>query len=120
MIKTFFFVEIIGLLGLVRLVTASRLSRLFAGLAVLFVILCIAAKYVPAVAGLTGTEPARYASQLINAGILQTGSGMAVPVIAAILFGASSLAPGRRWWGLDALFVLWCLGFFGLWGYTLL
>lgn len=120
MIKTFFYIEAIGALGVIRALSAAKTSRVFASLTVLVALIAIAAKYVPALAGLTDTDPARYADWITKAGVLGTGDGMAVPLGVTLLFGISALAPGRRWWLLDALFILCALGFFGLYAYTLL
>jgi len=120
MIKTFFYVEAIGVLGFIRFLSARRASRVFAALTVITALIALAAKYIPPLAGLTGTEPARYADMVLKAGVHSTGDGMVLPAAATVFFAISALAPGRRWWLLDALFVLAALGFFGLWTYTLL
>lgn len=119
MIKTFFFIEFVGGLALVRLFTAVGPSRIAALAALLTALIGIAAKYVPPLAGLTGSAPARLAAQIVNQGILHQGSGMALPFAVSALFALSWRLQGRRWWGLDALHALAALCFFGLWIYTL-
>lgn len=120
MIKTFFYVECIGVLALIRSFSARGSSRLAALAALLVTLVGVAAKYGPALAGLIGTEIGRTADLIVKAGLLQEGSGMVLPLAVSALFGLSALLPGRRWWVLDALHLIAALGFFGLWTYTLL
>lgn len=120
MIKTFFYVEGIGALGLIRAITATGLSRMFAFLTVVISVAAIAAKYVPPLAGLSGSEPAQIADGFLKAGIFMQGDGMVLPVLVTALFALSAFVRGRRWWMLDGVFALAALGFFGLFGYTLL
>lgn len=115
MIKTFFYTELIGLLGLIRALSASRASAWAGAGAFLIGAIAIAAKYVPRLANLTGTEIARSAAHVVNA-----GEGMALPLAATLILALSAILPGRRWWGIDALHVICAAIFFGLWGYTLL
>jgi len=118
MIKTFFYVEVIGALALIRGFSAKSTSRLLALLALFVALIGVAAKYVPPLAGLTGTDIARYAAQIVNQGVLQDGSGMALPLVVSLLFAASWRAAGRRWWMLDAIHLVCACAFFGLWAYT--
>ncbi len=118
MIKTFFYIEVIGALALVRLFVASGPSRIAALLTVLVALVGVAAKYVPPLAGLTGETPGRIAAHIVNQGVITQGSGMALPVTASLLLALSWRLRGHRWWGLDALHLLCAIGFFGLWIYT--
>jgi hypothetical protein len=92
-IKTFAYVEIIGLLGLIRAIGAAGTSRWMGLGAFILAITAVAAKYGPALTGLTGTEIGNTAAHLINA--------------------------GRKHWLLDAVHALCACAFFGLWIYTL-
>ena len=118
MIKTFFYIEVIGALALTRCFVARGPSRLFALGSLGIALLGVAAKYVPPLAGLTGSEPARIASLIVNQGVLDAGSGMALPIAVSALFAMSWRAQGRRWWALDALHLCAALCFFGLWVFT--
>lgn len=118
-IKTFFFIELIGCLALIRVFTSSRASRHAALGALLLAAVGIAAKYVPPLAGITAPEILRIASQITNLGIFKSQSGMALPICVSLLFALSWCLEGRRWWGLDALHALAAAGFFSLWIYTL-
>lgn len=120
MIKTFFYVEFVGLLALLRVFSASGSSRLAALLAFCVALIGIAAKYVPPLAGLMGTDLARYADHIVNSGVLRDGSGMALPLVVSLLFAVSAFLPGRRWWALDFVFAIAATGFWGLYVYTLL
>lgn len=113
-IKTFAYVEIIGLLGLIRAIGAAGTSRWMGLGAFILAITAVAAKYGPALTGLTGTEIGNTATHLINA-----GSGMALPIAVSLVMLASYLAPGRKHWLLDAVHALCACAFFGLWIYTL-
>ena len=115
MIKTFFFIEFVGLLALIRCFVASQGSRLAALFSVAFALVGIAAKYIPPLAGPTGGEAARVASWIVNQGVFAQGSGMALPIIVSALFALSWHLKGRRWWGLDLLHLIAALVFFGLW-----
>ncbi len=118
MIKTFFYIEVIGALAVVRVVVSSGPSRRAALATFLVALLGIGAKYVPALAGLTGTDVGRIAAQIVNQGMISAGSGMALSVVVSVLFALSWRLEGRRWWGLDALHLICAIGFFGLWIYT--
>lgn len=120
MIKTFFFIEFIGLLAILRIFTAKGPSRIAALAAFLVALIGVAAKYVPPLAGLIGTEIGRIAAQIVNQGVISAGSGMALPILVSVLFALSWRMEGRRWWGLDALHGIAVVAFFGLWVYTLL
>ena len=120
MIKTFFFIEVIGALALLRIFVAKGPSRLAALATVVIAFIGIAAKYVPPIAGISGTEVGRMASLILNQGVFKAGSGMALPVIVSLLFALSYRLQGRKWWRLDHLHLLCALGFFGLWVYTLI
>ncbi len=54
MIKTFFYIEVIGALALVRIFVAKGPSRIAALATVVIALIGIAAKYVPPIAGLMG------------------------------------------------------------------
>ena len=118
MFKTFFYVELIGGLALLRVFTAKGPSRIAAYITFIIALIGVAAKYVPPLAGLTGTDIGRVASQIVNQGVLDAGSGMALPIIVSVFFLMSSRMRGRRWWGLDAVHFIIALCFFGLWIYT--
>lgn len=118
MIKTFFFVEVIAVLALIRAIVGKGASRLAALASFALAIVAIAAKYGPPLAGLVGTEIGRIADLITKAGVLNSGSGMAMPIAVSLLFALSAFVTGRRWWALDALHALAALGFFGLWIYT--
>lgn len=115
MIKTFFYVEAIGVLGLIRAMVATGPSRWAALGAFVLALTGVAAKYVPPVVGLTGSDIGRSAAQVVNA-----GGGMALPLGVSLVLALSALLKGRRWWLLDAAHLLGATLFFGLWGYTLL
>lgn len=118
MFKTFFYVELIGLLAVIRVFTAKGPSRIAAALTLFIALIGVAAKYVPPLAGLTGSEIASIASKVVNQGVLEAGSGMALPIIVSVFFLMSSRMKGRRWWALDAIHFVIALSFFGLWIYT--
>lgn len=118
MIKTFFYIELVGALALIRCFTASGPSRLAALGALLIALIGVAAKYLPPLAGLTGGEAGRIAARIVNQGVLDAGSGMALPIAVSIVFALSWRAQGRRWWALDALHLIAALTFFGLWMFT--
>ncbi len=118
MIKTFFFIEVIGALALIRVFVASGPSRRAALGAFVLALIGVAAKYVPPLAGLTGTEPARIAAMIVNQGVIQAGSGMALPIAVSALFALSWHLEGRRWWTLVAIHLVAALAFFGHWIYT--
>ena len=118
MIKTFVYIEFIGALALIRVFSAKGPSRIAALGAFTIAFVGIAAKYVPPLAGLSGTDIARLASQIINQGVITAGSGMALPLAVTFLFALSWRMQGRRWWALDALHLIAALGFFGLWAVT--
>ena len=120
MIKTFFYIEVIGALALVRIFVAKGPSRIAALATVVIALIGIAAKYVPPIAGLNGTGIGRMTSLILNQGIFNAGSGMALPVLVSLLFALTYRLQGRKWWGLDLLHLLCALGFFGLWAFTLL
>lgn len=115
MIKTFFYIEFVGVLGLLRAIVATRGARWAAFGSFILALVGVAAKYVPPVMGLTGTEIGRSAAQIINA-----GGGMALPIAVSLVFALSAFLPGRRWWILDALHLLGALIFGGLWAYSIL
>ncbi|MGB7319048.1 MAG: hypothetical protein WBC85_13870 [Planktotalea sp.] len=115
MIKTFFYVEVIGALALVRVFVARGPSRRAALVAVMIALIGIGAKYIPPLAGLTGSEAARVASFIVNQGVIEAGSGMALPIAVSAAFALSWHLEGRRWWGLDAAHLIMALAFFGLW-----
>ena len=118
MIKTFFYIEFVGALALVRVFSSSGASRGAAALAFLIALLGVAAKYAPPLAGLTGTDVGNIASRLVQQGIIDAGSGMALPIIVSVTFMMSWRMVGRRWWALDALHLIAAICFFGLWIYT--
>mgnify|MGYP000642763196 CR=1 FL=1 len=120
MIKTFFYVELIGILALLRCIVGTGPSRGAAFAAFGVALVGVSAKYVPPLAGLTGTDIGRVAANVVNQGVISAGSGMALPLIVTLLFALSWRMQGRRWWALDALHALAALVFFGLWIYTLL
>lgn len=115
MIKTFFYTEIIGALGLLRGMVASGPSRMAALAAAAIGLLALAAKYIPPIAGLTGTDSGNIAAQIVH-----MADGMALPLAATCALALSAFLKGRRWWVIDALHVGLAAVFFGLWGYTLL
>ena len=118
MIKTFFYIEFIGILAVLRVFTAKGPSRVAALMTLLAALIGIAAKYVPPLAGLTGTEIGRIGAQIVNQGVISAGSGMALPIIVSVLFALSWRMGGRRWWALDAMHLIAAFGFFGLWIFT--
>jgi protein-S-isoprenylcysteine O-methyltransferase Ste14 len=118
MIKTFFYIEFIGILSLIRILVSRGPSRWAAFAALSIALVGVAAKYVPPLAGLIGTDLGRVASWIVNQGVLQAGSGMALPLLVSILFALSWRLAGRRWWVLDALHLIAAICFFGLWYFT--
>lgn len=118
MIKTFFYVEVIGALAVIRLFSAIGASRWLAFATVVIAATGTAAKYVPPLAGLTGTEIGRTAAMIVNQGVITPGSGMALPILTSAVFALSWRAKGQRWWLLDALHLICAISFFGLWIYT--
>lgn len=118
MIKTFFYIEFVAALALIRSIVATGRARRFALLSLGVALIGIAANFLPPLIGLTGTDWARIASRIVNQGIFETGSGMALPIAVSALFALSWRAEGRRWWALDALHLIAALGFFGLWVFT--
>ncbi|WP_293449971.1 hypothetical protein [Planktotalea sp.] len=120
MIKTFFYIEFIGVLSLIRTFVSRGPSRWAAFTAFSVALAGVAAKYVPPLAGFIGTDVGRIASRIVNQGVFQSGSGMALPVLVSLLFALSWRLAGRRWWGLDALHLIAAICFFGLWYFTLL
>lgn len=117
MFKTFFYVEIIGVLALIRVFSSKSPSRIAALLAFVVALIGVAAKYVPPLAGLTGTDIGRIASHIVHLGVFEAGSGMALPILVSVIFMMSWRMMGRRWWLLDAFHLLMALSFFGLWVY---
>ncbi len=112
-IKAFLYTEVIGALGFIRMIVATRSAKWAAFGTFLLGLLALAAKYIPAVTGLTGTNIGNNAAQLIAA-----GDGMALPLAASLTFLLSAVLPGRRWWVLDVVHLIAFLGFCGLWIYA--
>ncbi|MEP5152702.1 hypothetical protein [Planktotalea sp.] len=119
LIKTFFYVEFVGALALIRSNSAKGPSRIAAILALLVALIGVAAKYLPALEGFADTDAGLFASTLVHQGVLNEGSGMALPFAVSTLFGLSCVLKGRRWWVLDVIFAIAACAFFGLWIYTL-
>ncbi|MGH1578351.1 hypothetical protein [Planktotalea sp.] len=118
MIKTFFYIEVVGVLALIRVFVASGPSRIAALIATLVALVGVAARFAPSLAGVSGTEAGRLAASIVNQGVFTAGSGMALPIVVSLIFALSWRLRGHRWWALDAVHLLAAIGFFGLWIYT--
>lgn len=119
MIKTFFYIEFVGVLAAIRANVAKGPAR-FAALTALFVaLLGIAAKYLPAMEGMSDSGAGRLASSIVHQGVINEGSGMALPFAVSAFMALSFFLRGRRWWMLDAIHFIAAAAFFVLWMYSL-
>mgnify|MGYP000023523374 CR=1 FL=1 len=118
MIKTFFYIELVGALALIRVFVARGPSRWAALSALVVAVIGIASKYVPALAEIGDTKVGQFAAALVKQGIVQQGSGLALPIFVSLLFALSWHLKGRRWWGLDVIHGIAALCFLALWTYT--
>lgn len=111
-LKTTLYLPAVLILAFLRAVIASGPARLLASIAVAIAAVGIAARFGPALMGLSGGPLAQAAYGLANA-----GGSMVIALAASVPLALSAVLPGRRWPVLDglhglliaALFVLWWL-----------
>lgn len=112
LLKTSVYLPVVLALALVRAAVSRGASRNWALLAVVIAVAGIAARFGPALLGLTGGALAQASFAFANA-----GGGMVVALLASVPLAVSAIMPERRWLVLDglhgllvsALFVLWLL-----------
>lgn len=111
--QTFLFVPFVAVLAVIRSATSRSLSRGFGVLAMGLALTVMALQFGPAFLGLYDGAFPVLAGQATRA-----LDGMALPLAPSTALLASAFAPGRRYWGLDALHLVALAGFVGLYAYV--
>jgi hypothetical protein len=112
-VQTFLFVPVVATLAVVRLASARGRARQLAGLAALVALVALGLQFGPAFLGLYEGWLPVFAGQATRA-----LDGLALPLAPSLLLLASARAPGRRFWGIDAVHLVALAGFLGLYGYV--
>ncbi|SIS90999.1 hypothetical protein SAMN05421759_10639 [Roseivivax lentus] len=113
-VKRFVYFELLFALALTRVILARGAARWVAAAVLALAALCILTTFAPAL----GLQEAAWYAPMAHA--LSAGQGLRVPLALSALFFVSGVVPtrARRW--IDALHVMFLLGFLGLWGSTLM
>ena len=111
-LKTTVYLPAVLILAVLRAVIATGPARLLAAVAIVITAIGIAARFGPALMGVTGGPLAQTAYGIANA-----GGGMVIALAASLALALSAVLAGRRWPVLEglhgmliaALFLLWWL-----------
>ena len=112
-VQTFLYVPFVAVLAVGRGALSDGVSRALGLLAMALALGAMALQFGPAFLGLYEGWFPLFAGQAVRA-----LDGLLLPLVPSLALLASGVAPGRRYWGIDALHVFALLSLFGLYGYV--